>query len=344
MARDQSLAGAALARPPCHLGRVSSHGGKYRVSLGKLRDLGILVNTRGPTRATKLEADRDLAEARKCGSRREVLDYVRGLSRRAPGAAGARSRSRSAGLAQEEAPAQPLAPPAGEAPAQPLARRRLRGKAAAAWGVPARAAARVDSGRKRARPASGAASPPEAPPAAGAAADGGGGVAGGAGCAGAGGEQEAAAAPACPEPSPATTPRRLGGAPLSSPLSVSPWEHPGRADWGRVESGISGLLAGLSQPGPAPPRLAPLLSAGVCKFQILAALTTAQKWAHDMRCARCPSGNEDNVVRMLVRMGLAATISRDLLVKLKLPLKPFEVVGGDALRAELLRLIGRSPL
>ena len=321
MARDQPLAGAALARPPCHLGRVSSHGGKYRVSLGKLRDLGILVNTRGPTRATKLEADRDLAEARKCGSRREVLDYVRGLSRRAPGAAGARSRSRSAGLAQEEAPAQPLAPPAGEAPAQPLARRRLRGKAAAARGVPA-----------------------EAPPAAGAAADGGGGVAGGAGCAGAGGEQEAAAAPACPEPSPATTPRRLGGAPLSSPLSVSPWEHPGRADWGRVESGISGLLAGLSQPGPAPPRLAPLLSAGVCKFQILAALTTAQKWAHDMRCARCPSGNEDNVVRMLVRMGLAATISRDLLVKLKLPLKPFEVVGGDALRAELLRLIGRSPL
>ena len=160
----------------------------------------------------------------------------------------------------------------------------------------------------------------------------------------AGGEQEAAAAPACPEPSPATTPRRLGGAPLSSPLSVSPWEHPGRADWGRVESSISGLLAGLSQPGPAPPRLAPLLSAGVCKFQILAALTTAQKWAHDMRCARCPSGNEDNVVRMLVRMGLAATISRDLLVKLKLPLKPFEVVGGDALRADLYRLIGRSPL
>ena len=160
----------------------------------------------------------------------------------------------------------------------------------------------------------------------------------------AGGEQEAAAAPACPEPSPATTPRRLGGAPLSSPLSASPWEHPGRADWGRVESGISGLLAGLSQPGPAPPRLAPLLSAGVCKFQILAALTTAQKWAHDMRCARCPSGNEDNVVRMLVRMGLAATISRDLLVKLKLPLKPFEVVDGDALRADLYRLIGRSPL
>ena len=321
MARDRPLAPAARARSPCHLGRVFPNRGGYRVSLGKLRDLGILVNTRGPTRATKLEADRDLAEARKCGSRREVLDYVRGLSRRAPGAAGARSRSRSAGLAQEEAPAQPLAPPAGEAPAQPLARRRLRGKAAAARGVPA-----------------------EAPPAAGAAADGGGGVAGGAGCAGAGGEQEAAAAPACPEPSPATTPRRLGGAPLSSPLSVSPWEHPGRADWGRVESGISGLLAGLSQPGPAPPRLAPLLSAGVCKFQILAALTTAQKWAHDMRCARCPSGNEDNVVRMLVRMGLAATISRDLLVKLKLPLKPFEVVGGDALRAELLRLIGRSPL
>ena len=84
MARDQPLAGAALARPPCHLGRVLSHGGKYRVSLGKLRDLGILVNTRGPTRATKLEADRDLAEARKCGSRREVLDYVRGLWRRPP--------------------------------------------------------------------------------------------------------------------------------------------------------------------------------------------------------------------------------------------------------------------
>ena len=319
--------------------------------MGPLRDLGIRGSTRGPTRATKQEADRDLAAARERGSRRGVLDYVRGLSRRTPGAAGARPRADADGrppppaaeAAEAGRPAAARAP-AGEAPEEPQARRRLRSKAAAAQGAPARAATRVDSGRKRARPASGAASPPEAPPAAGASADGGGGVAGGAGRAGAGGEQEAAAAPACPEPSPATTPRRLGGAPLSSPLSVSPWEHPGRADWGRVESGISGLLAGLSQPGPAPPRLAPLLSAGVCKFQILAALTTAQKWAHDMRCARCPSGNEDNVVRMLVRMGLAATISRDLLVKLKLPLKPFEVVGGDALRADLYRLIGRAPL
>ena len=172
-------------------------------------------------------------------------------------------------------------------------------------------------------------------------------MADGAGSAGAGGEQEAAAAPADPQPSPATTPRRLGGAPLSSPLSASPWEHPGRADWGRVESSISGLLAGLSQPGPNPPHLVPLLSAGVCKFQILAALATAQKWAHDMRCARCPSDNEDNVVKVLVRMGLAHTLSRDLLdllVDLKLPLKPFEVVGGDALWARLLQLIGRAPL
>ena len=89
------------------------------------------------------------------------------------------------------------------------------------------------------------------------------------------------------------------------------------------------------------------MSAGACKFQILAALTTAQKWAHDMRCARCPSDNEDNVVKVLVRMGLAHTLSRDLLdllVDLKLPLKPFEVVGGDALSARLLQLIGRAPL
>ena len=63
-----------------------------------------------------------------------------------------------------------------------------------------------------------------------------------------------------------------------------------------------------------------------------------------MRCARCPSHNEDNVVKVLVRMGLAHTVSSDLLVDLKLSLKPFEVVGGDALGARLLQLIGRAPL
>ena len=87
----------------------------------------------------------------------------------------------------------------------------------------------------------------------------------------------------------------------------------------------------------------PLLSAGVCKFQILISLTTAQKWAHDMRCARFPRANEDEVVRVLVRMSLAATLCRDKQDHLKVPLKPFEVYRGETLEAHLLELMGRTP-
>ena len=318
--------------PPWDLGSVvrDELGGRvgFRVSLGPLRDLGIRSCTRGPKRATKQEADRDLAKARECGSRRGVLDFVRGLPRRRPGAGpGAAAEAAEAGR-----PAAARAP-AGEAPGEPLARRRLRRK-----GAPARAATRVDSGRKRARPASGAASPPEAPPAAGASADGGGGVAGGACRAGAGGQQEAAAAASRRQQ------RTCAGAGGEQEAAAAPaggkWEHPGRAEWGRVESGISGLLAGLSMPGPPPPRLEPLLTAGADKFDVLHSLAMAQKWAHTIRCARCPSDNEDAVARVLVRMSFDVWLSTDLLEKLKRPLKPFEVVGDDVLRTKLTRLIG----
>ena len=364
MPRGRGVLGSVLRanapRPPCQLGSVFRANGGYRVSLGPLRDLGIRGNTRGPTRATKQEADRDLAAARERGSRRGVLDYVRGLSRRTPGAAGARPRADADGrppppaaeAAEAGRPAAARAP-AGEAPAEPQARRRLRSKAAAAQGAPARAATRVDSGRKRARPASGAASPPEAPPAAGASADGGGGVAGGARRAGAGGEQEAAAAASRRQQ------RTRAGAGGEQEAAAAPaggsYEHPGRADWGRVESGISGLLVGLSQTGPPPPCLGPLLSAGADKFDVLHALAMAQSWAHRIRCTRCPSDNEVDVARMLVRMSLDVNLCSDLLDKLvaakqncvashrpstEHPLKPFEVVDGKALRAKLTRLIG----
>ena len=331
------------AAPPCQLGSVVRHTRGFRVNLGPLRDLGIRSCTRGPVRATKQEANRDLAKARECGSRRGVLDFVRGLQRRTPGA-----RWRAAAEAAEAGRPVAARAPAGETPGEPLARRRLSRK-----GAPARAATRVDSGRKRARPASGAASPPEAPPAEGASADGGGGVAGGACRAGAGGEQEAAAAASRRQQ------RTRAGAGGEQEAAAAPaggsYEHPGRADWGRVESGISGLLVGLSQTGPPPPCLGPLLSAGADKFDVLHALAMAQSWAHRIRCTRCPSDNEVDVARMLVRMSLDVNLCSDLLEKLlaakqncvashrpstEHPLKPFEVVGGKALRAKLTRLIG----
>ena len=178
-------------------------------------------------------------------------------------------------------------------------------------------------------------------------------MAGGACRAGAGGEQEAAAAASRRQQ------RTRAGAGGEQEAAAAPsggiWEHPGRADWGRVESGISGLLVGLSQTGPPPPCLGPLLSAGADKFDVLQALATAQKWAHRIRCSRCPSDNEDDVARVLARMSFDVWLSSDLLDKLlaaeqncvashrpstEHPLKPFEVVGGKALRAKLTMLIG----
>ena len=178
-------------------------------------------------------------------------------------------------------------------------------------------------------------------------------MAGGACCAGAGGEQEAAAAASRRQQ------RTRAGAGGEQEAAAAPaggiWEHPGRADWGRVESCISGLVAGVSKPGPPPPRLQPLLSAGADKFVVLQALAMAQSWAYRIRCTRCPSDNEDDVARMLVRMSLDVNLCSDLLEKLlaakqncvashrpstEHPLKPFEVVGGKALRAKLTILIG----
>ena len=351
--------------PPARVGSVFRHNHHgHRLALPRMKDIGVLWKTYGPTRSTKAAAEEDLARARRCESRAAMVEFVRQLARAArPAVAKAPGGCNS--QAEIGAPALPPAAAAAER------RFRLRGKvspplkgrecigrgaataAAAARGVPARAATRVDSGRKRARPASGAASPPEAPPAAGASADGGGGVAGGARRAGAGGEQEAAAAASRRQQ---RTRAGAGGEQEAAPAPAGgSYEHPGRADWGRVESGISGLLVGLSQTGPPPPCLGPLLSAGADKFDVLHALAMAQSWAHRIRCTRCPSDNEVDVARMLVRMSLDVNLCSDLLDKLvaakqncvashrpstEHPLKPFEVVDGKALRAKLTRLIG----
>ena len=91
------------------------------------------------------------------------------------------------------------------------------------------------------------------------------------------------------------------------------------------------------------------MASGVCRFQLLLAPVTAQRRAHAVRCSRCPTDNEDNVVKVLVRMGLDFQLPRDLVLQLEnqktappLPLEPFDVAGGDVLRAQLTTLIGRA--
>ena len=91
------------------------------------------------------------------------------------------------------------------------------------------------------------------------------------------------------------------------------------------------------------------MASGVCRFRLLFALVTAQKWAHALRCSRCPTDNEDNVVKVLVRMGLDFQFPRDLVLQLEnqktappFPLQPLDVAGGDVLRAQLTTLIGRT--
>ena len=66
---------------PSKLGIVypSQHSG-YFVLLTRMPDIGEFKVVRGPLRETKKGAHLDLAKARECGSRREMVEFVRVLS------------------------------------------------------------------------------------------------------------------------------------------------------------------------------------------------------------------------------------------------------------------------
>ena len=65
--------------PPHKLGSVLEHKGGYRLQLAAMPELGALHTTYGPTRATRAKANKDLAEARRCASRKDMLEFVRAL-------------------------------------------------------------------------------------------------------------------------------------------------------------------------------------------------------------------------------------------------------------------------
>ena len=136
--------------PPARLGSVARNHGGHRLALRRMIDIGVQSNTYGPTRSTKAAAEDDLARARKCRSRRDMLEFVRRLSgsrkRALPGAAGAARPAAAeaakgklcSGCAQSvegaeqalgAAPSQAPLPAKAEAPARPLVRRRMTGKA-----------------------------------------------------------------------------------------------------------------------------------------------------------------------------------------------------------------------
>ena len=71
----------SVLQPPSQLGFTAEHHGKYRLQLSAMRELGMSAPTCGPSRATKAAADDDLAQARTCASRRDMLDFVLALSK-----------------------------------------------------------------------------------------------------------------------------------------------------------------------------------------------------------------------------------------------------------------------
>ena len=65
-------------RPPCKLGFVQEHFGGYRLGLSAMPDQRT-GNTWGKRRPTEAEANEDLAKAQACASRKDMLEFVRGL-------------------------------------------------------------------------------------------------------------------------------------------------------------------------------------------------------------------------------------------------------------------------
>ena len=71
-----------ILRPPSQLGFTIEHGRMYRLQLSAMRELGMSAPTNGPARATKAAAEGDLAQARTCASRRDMLDFVLALPKK----------------------------------------------------------------------------------------------------------------------------------------------------------------------------------------------------------------------------------------------------------------------
>ena len=111
-------------------------------------DLGVRLPTYGPARSTRAAAEDDLARARKCESRRAMLDFVRQLSGSRDRAGGvARAARPAAAKAAAEVPARAAAATAKVSPLLTAARERtLSGRPDGARAGPAAAA------RKRPRP------------------------------------------------------------------------------------------------------------------------------------------------------------------------------------------------
>ena len=66
--------------PPCSLGFVVEHYGGYRLHLSAMPELGTNSCTHGIRRPTEAEANEDWAKARTCASRKDMLEFVRGLN------------------------------------------------------------------------------------------------------------------------------------------------------------------------------------------------------------------------------------------------------------------------
>ena len=62
---------------PRRLGCVENQGNGYRLQINVAEHGG---HVRGPTRATRAEAEEDLAKARQCTTRKDMVDFVGALS------------------------------------------------------------------------------------------------------------------------------------------------------------------------------------------------------------------------------------------------------------------------
>ena len=68
-----------VLKTPSELGSVQQIKDGWRFVLPAMHDLREHTNTSGPVRQTKAKADKDKANARMCKSRKQMLEFVRGL-------------------------------------------------------------------------------------------------------------------------------------------------------------------------------------------------------------------------------------------------------------------------
>ena len=71
-----------VLKTPSELGSVQQIKDGWRFVLPAMHDLREHTNTSGPVRQTKAKADKDKANARMCKSRKQMLEFVRGLRKK----------------------------------------------------------------------------------------------------------------------------------------------------------------------------------------------------------------------------------------------------------------------